>query len=119
ASYCLVTPRRHRCGSVRAMIASIGGAVMLIHKVKDNSPPVEPLPDDLFNDEQIEMLAQIVADLRLEFGRRLQTLTDQVNAQAMEIAELRGQMTAMLALGASDKSLEISEVVRKLRLARE
>jgi len=50
---------------------------------------------------------------------QVDALTKQVEAQALELAELRGQMTAMLALGASDKSLEISEVVRKLKLARE
>lgn len=74
---------------------------MIIHKEYTGKQP--PLLDDtngngeppLFSDEQIDMIAQALADLRVEFQS---TIDDAVGPLTEQVAVLQGQLNVLLSL---------------------
>jgi hypothetical protein len=85
---------------------------------------VEPL---VFSEEQLDVIAQVIADLRAEFTdaiaeavASMQSALDKLREDMgvrEEVAEQRGQLrTVMTILGVGDdKAKTIGEVVRKVR----
>jgi hypothetical protein len=77
-----------------------------------------------FTDEQVDIIAQVIADLRAEWQSDLAQAVDRIVIQVMDrlrdqmdihqsIGELRGQL-AML----TGNSIEASEIVRKLKVTK-
>ena len=98
----------------------------IVHKITDNpiTPPrVEPAP---FSDEQIDIIATVIAELRAEFQNMLDAALDKIVDQATDklrhmvdthaaIGELRAQLAV---LTGSEKGFEVSETLRKLETTR-
>jgi hypothetical protein len=102
----------------------------IIHKVTENpiAPPhVEPAP---FSDEQIDIIAQVICELRFEFkgmlDAALDAAADKIVDQATDklrhmvdthaaIGELRAQLSVLIG---SEKGFEVSETLRKLETTR-
>ena len=96
----------------------------IVHKVKDNINDGNALIVDNeqpppFTDEQMDIIAILIADVRAEWqaelARAIDGLRDQMNTQAA-IGELRGQLSVLMG---SEKSIEASEVIRKLKVGRD
>jgi hypothetical protein len=77
------------------------------------------LVGDEFTDFQVDVIAQVIAELRNEFESTMNSaIADAIAPLRESIARLEGQMTALIAMIGGDsravKTVEASEVVRKL-----
>jgi hypothetical protein len=83
----------------------------------DDDPP--------FTDEQIDIVALALAEMRIELRNDLRTETQATIAGAMgeireRVAMIEGQLSALMTLlgGDSTRSYEASETIRKLKVGR-
>ena len=78
--------------------------------VADNGDDQQP---PLFSDEQIDVVAQALADLRLEFQDAIDATVAPLRAMEQRVAVLEGQLSVMMNLintiVGSGKSIEASE----------
>jgi len=105
----------------------------IVHKIKDNnSDDVDVLPDDndqwpVFSDEQLDViaaaLAEICADLRDEWQAAIDKAVTELRGERdlhEAIAELRGQLAAVMNLfgnGNDVKLFEAEQTIRKLKVS--
>jgi hypothetical protein len=93
----------------------------IIHKINDNALI---LPDDssdtnddveppMFSDEQLDVLAQAMAEINLGIQTRIE---DATLALRERIAVLEGKLDLLTMLLGNSKTFEASEVIRKLRV---
>jgi hypothetical protein len=77
--------------------------------------------DPPFTDEQIDIVAQALAQSRTEVRTEMQELADLLAAIRERVATIEGQLSVLMALLGSnsrtDKTVEESEVVRKLKVS--
>ena len=73
----------------------------------------------LFSDEQIDVVAQALAGLRLEFQEMIDDATAQLRAMEQRVAVLEGQLSVMMNLintiVGNGKSIEASEMTKTTR----
>ena len=105
----------------------------IVHKIKDNnSDGTDVLPVDndqgpVFDDELLDAIAEVLADTRIELRDEWQAAIEKAVAELRgekdlheAIAELRGQLAAVMNLfsnGNGVKLFEAEQTVRKLKVS--
>ena len=100
----------------------------IVYKTKDNDSnrdDVLPREDDPFSDEQMDILAAVLAETRIELCDEWQAAIDKAVTELRgekdlheAIAELRGQLAAVMNLfGNGPKLFEAEQTVRKLKVS--
>jgi hypothetical protein len=77
--------------------------------------------DPPFTDEQIDIVARALAQSQGELRTEMQELADSLAAIRERVATVEGQLSVMMTLlggdSRTDKTVEASEVVRKLKVS--
>src|SRR5271169_155666 len=98
----------------------------IVYKTRESdSDGTDVLPGDIFSDEQLDIIAAVLAETRAELRADWQAAIDNaVNQLRGEkdlheaIAELRGQLAAVMNLfGTGPRLFEAEQTVRKLKVS--
>ena len=94
----------------------------IVHKTVFGNEPAFPATAENavappFDDDQIDIIATVIAELRQD----MQAMVDAALAPLRErIASIEGQLTVLMTLLGADasRSIEASEVIRKIKMAK-
>ena len=99
----------------------------IVYKTRENNTDVLPVDNDqgpVFDDELLDVIAEVLADTRAELREEWQAAIDKAVTELRgekdlheAIAELRGQLAALMNLFGNGKLFEAEQTVRKLKVS--
>jgi hypothetical protein len=97
------------------------GALSDGNDLSDYASDLEPPP---FTDFQMDVIAEVLAETRMEFQSEIDALTDVLNAVKQRVAMVEGQLSVVVAMIGNDngrgvKTIEAEEskIIRKMKVS--